>query len=1027
MWGKLGRMRIRLSSLLLAFTFSLTAAAQVNPALFAGLRWRNIGPERGGRVAAAAGVIGQPGVFYIGLPGGGVWKTTDAGNTWHPIFDAVKAVDSIGSLAIATSDPKIIYVGTGDLITGLALNEGNGMYKSTDGGRRWRQIGLTHTHRIAAILVDPHNPELVLAAAQGDYHFKSTDRGVFRSTNGGRTWTRVLYRDDETGARDLAWAPDDPSEVFATTYLHYNPDPGLHLREENGTALYKSRDEGATWTEIRGHGLPPLRGRTAVAVAQGTHGERVFLIGGFGLYRSDDGGATWTKATNDPRITGNDYICGVYVDPQNPNVVYTMQTSTYRSTDGGHTFHSFKGAPGGDDYHTMWIDPTNGRRMILGVDQGATISLNGGKTWSSWYNQSTAQVYRIATDNRFPYWVYATQQDSGAVAVASRGNLGEITPFDWYPMPAGEAGSVAPDPLNPNVIYAGGLSSLLVKVTRPEWTYQDVSPGGNGVRYREFTNPPIAFLPQDPHVMYFGTQYVSVTRDGGRHWRDISPDLSALPGRKPVMPAYGRPTPALSALSPSPAERGVIWTGSNTGLIYLTRDGGAHWTNVTPPGTPDSAEFNFVEPSHANPAEAYAEMDNRNVGDYRPHIYRTRDYGAHWTEIVTGLPVGRPEGSFVRVVREDPKTPGLLFCGTENTVYVSFDDGDHWQTLRQNLPTTSVRDLVIHGHDLVIGTYGRGFWILDDMSPLRQLARGGAARIEAQAAHLFRPGTAIRAHNNLNADTPFPPEVPHNANPPAGAILYYWLKAPAQGPVTITIRDAQGRLVRRLSSVVSPEMAAFAHAPQTVPEYWKQPLRPPATGAGMHRTNWDLHYARPPEARLSLPMTAIYHDTPAAPRGPMALPGVYTVTLRVDGRSYRRKLTLVNDPREGSEPAVTAALEALHDLQMRVMAGLRTAQRASAALRALPEAAAARGVLGGGRGRGGFFGRGAAAGPPTVASVEGEFNRLLGLLDGPSDAAPTGAQEGDATLACRHLNAVLARGRALGARVPAALACSASQ
>ncbi|HVC19357.1 MAG TPA: hypothetical protein VNE16_04705, partial [Vicinamibacterales bacterium] len=883
-------MRTRLAPLALALTLSLSVAAQASPSLFAGLRWRNIGPERGGRVAAVAGVIGQPGVFYIGLPGGGVWKTSDAGNTWHPIFDSVKAVDSIGSLAIAASNPGVIYVGTGDLITGLALNEGNGMYRSTDGGRTWRHIGLAGTHRIAAILVDPRNPDLVLAAAQGDYHFKSTDRGVFRSTDGGQTWTKVLYRDDETGARDLAWAPDDPQVVFATTYLHYNPNPGLHLREENGTALYKSTDEGATWREISGHGLPPLRGRTAVAVAQGTHGQRVFLIGSFGLYRSDDGGATWTRATADPRITGNDYICGVYVDTQNPDVVYTMQTSTYRSTDGGHTFHSFKGAPGGDDYHTMWIDPTNDRRMILGVDQGATISLNRGRTWSTWYNQSTAQVYRIATDNRFPYWVYATQQDTGAVAVASRGNLGEITPFDWYPMPAGEAGSVAPDPLNPNVIYVGGLSSLLVKVTRPEWTAQDVSPGGNGVRYRQFTNPPIAFLPQDPHVMYFGTQFVSVTHDGGDHWRDISPDLSALPGKPPVMPAYGRPTPALSALSPSPARRGIIWTGSNTGLIYLTRDGGAHWKNVTPPGTPASAEFNFVEPSHTNPAEAYAEMDNRNVGDYRPHIYRTRDYGATWQQIVTGLPVGRPEGSFVRVVREDPQIPGLLFCGTENTVYVSFDDGDQWQSLRQNLPTTSIRDLVIHGHDLVAGTYGRGFWILDDISPLRQLVHGGAARIESQSAYLFRPGTAIRAHDNFNADTPFPPEVPHNANPPAGAILYYWLKSPAQGPVTITVRDPRGRLVRRLSSVPSPQLVAFAHQPQPVPEYWKRPLQPLATGAGMHRTHWDLRYSRPAEARLSLPMTAIFHDTPPSPRGPMALPGVYTVKLRVDGRVYTRTL-----------------------------------------------------------------------------------------------------------------------------------------
>jgi len=1016
---------------------ALCAAAQVNPALFSGLRWRNVGPMRAGRVSAVAGVIGQPAHFYMGTPGGGVWETTDAGTTWRPIFDSVKPVDSIGSLAIATSNPQVIYVGTGDLITGLALNEGNGMYKSTDGGKTWHQDGLEKTHRIAKVLVDPHNPDLVLAAAQGDYHFPSTDRGVYRSTDGGAHWTRVLYRDDKTGARDLDWAPDDPSVVFATTYLHYNPNPGQHKLYENGSALYKSTDEGATWTEISGHGLPELTGRMGVTVAQGTQGKRVFLVGGFGLYRSDDGGASWTKATTDPRISGNDYICEVRVDTQNPDIVYVLQTSTYRSTDGGHTFASFKGAPGGDDYHELWIDPTDSSRMIFGVDQGATISFNHGVTWTDWYNQSTAQVYRIATGYEYPYWIYATQQDSGAVAVASRGDLGEITPFDWYPMPAGEAGSAAPDPLNHNVIYVGGLESLLVKVTRPLWTYQDVSPGGNGKTYREFSNPPIAFLPQDQHVMFFGTQYVSMTHDGGQHWTDISPDLSAHNGQPPVAPAYGRPTPALTALLPSPVTRGLIWTGTNTGLLWLTRDLGAHWKEVTPPGTPASAEFNFVIPSHTNPAEAYAEMDNRNVGDYLPHIYRTRDYGAHWTEIVSGLPTGEPEGSFVRVVREDPKTPGLLYCGTENTVYISFDDGDHWQSLRLNLPTTSIRDLVVKDNDLVIGTYGRGFWILDDMSPLRQLVKGEAARIAAEPAHFFQPGEAVRVHRDLNADTPFPPEVPHRPNPPAGAIVYYYLAAPAQGPVTLDIRDAQGHLVRTLSSTPDPALVAFAHEPQTVPELWKQPVPMLPTSAGTNRVVWDLHYARPAGARLSLPMTAIPHATPAAPQGPLVLPGDYTLTLHVDGRSYTRTLHVINDPREGSGPAVIATLAALHALQAKVMAALAAthsaSKQAAEAEQKLPpdsplrtEIAAITG--GGGRGRGGF-GRGRGNAAPTLASAQGELLGLLNLLDGPADAAPTGAQAGDYVLGCEHLNQALARWRALAPQAgittapPAALAC----
>jgi len=998
---------------------AVAATAQVPPALFSGLRWRNIGPLRAGRVSAVAGVVGQPGHFYMGLPGGGVWETLDAGVTWKPIFDAVKEVDSIGSLAVSASNPKVIYAGTGDLITGLALNEGNGIYKSSDGGSTWRQSGLTHTHRIASLLVDPRNPDLVLAAAQGDYHFKSADRGVYRSTDGGANWTQVLFRDDMTGARDLAWAADDASEVFATTYLHYNPNPGQHAQYENGTALYKSTDEGATWTEISGHGLPPLSGRTGVAVAQRTHGQRVFLVGGFGLYRSDDGGANWSKSTADPRISGNDYICGVYVDTENPDIVYVMQTSMYRSSDGGRTFASFKGAPGGDDYHEMWMDPNHADRIILGVDQGATISLDHGATWSPWYNQSTAQVYRIATDDSFPYWVYATMQDSGAVAVASRGDLGEITDFDWYPMPAGEAGSVAPDPLHPGVIYAGGLDSALVKVVRPGWTYQDVSPGGNGKAYRQFTNPPLGFFPSNRGLMYFGTQFVSISSDGGNHWTDISPDLSAHHGQPPVPPAYGRPTPALTALAPSPAEASVVWAGTNTGLVWITRDfsaANAHptWTEVTPPGAPASAEFNFIQPSHTVRGEAYAEMDNRNVGDYLPHIFRTRDYGAHWTEIVNGLPTGEPEGSFVRVVREDPEQAGLLYCGTENTVYVSFDDGDHWQSLRLNLPTTSIRDLVVHGRDLVIGTYGRGFWILDDMAPLRQLARAAAPN----RTRLFTPSPALRLHPDLNADTPFPPEVPHEPNPPAGAVLYYYLPQ-AAAQVSISILDAQGQTVQTLQGTPSAELEAFAAEPQTVPDYWKQPLRPLPIAAGMHRAVWDLRYALPGHPRLSLPMTAVDHDTPPAPRGPMVAPGTYQVRLTVDGATYTQLVSVRPDPRE---PHAAADLPPLNRLQLEILQALRRADSAAMVMASEhdPRLAALQGSAGRGRG-----GRGGGSGAPSLASTQAQLLGLLNLLESPADAAPTGAQLGTYARACGQLNTTLAQWKALGGDAAAStpLAC----
>ncbi len=983
---------------------ALALAAQ-SPDLYSSLRWRNIGPIRAGRVSAVTGVIGQPGKFYMGLPDGGVWETDNAGVTWRPIFDSVHEVDSIGSLAVAPSDPNIIYAGTGDLITGLSLNEGNGLYKSTDAGRTWHQSGLLHTHRIAALLVDPKNPDLILAAAQGDYHFKSDSRGVFRSTDGGATWSQTLFRDDVTGARSLASAYDDPTTVFATTYLHYNPNPGIPHPPLNGTALYKSTDEGATWQEISGHGLPTLTGRAAVAVAQGTHSQRLFLVGGFGLYRSDDGGQNWVKSTTDRRITGSDYICGVYVDPHNPDLVYVMQTSMYRSTDGGKTFASFKGAPGGDDNHDLWIDPTNADRILLGSDQGAAVSLDHGATWSPWYNQSTAQVYRIATGFEFPYWVYATMQDSGAVAVASRGGLGEITPFDWYPMPAGEAGSVAPDPLDHNVIYAGGLSSALVKVVRPQWTYSDVSPGGNGKAYRQFTNPPLVFLPQDPHILFFGSQYVSKTSDGGAHWTDISPDLSTHNGQPPVMPAYGRPSPALTSIAPSPAQLGVIWTGSNNGLMYLTRDSGAHWKEVTPPNTPVSGEFNFIAPSHTRAGEAYAELDNRNVGDYLPHILRTRDFGATWTPIVEGLPTDEPEGSFVRVVREDPKVPGLLYCGTENTVYVSFDDGDHWQSLRLNLPTTSIRDLVVKDNDLVIGTYGRGFWILDDMSPLRELARAATVKaVASDSPYLFRPGAAVRVYRDVNADTPFPPEVPHEPNPPVGAILYYHLAAAASSPVTITIRDARGASVRTLSSTPDPALAAFAEQPLTVPDYWKQRPRPLSAGAGSHRANWDLRYDPPPTSAFDLPMTAVFHATPPAPQGPLALPGTYQVTLTVDGMSATQPLNVINDPRHSRESL--AGLEAQHALEMKLMSAIRAAHAAAekAAASADPRLAALAGASGG-RGRGS---RGAATATPTLNQITAQLSGQLNLLDGPSDAAPTGPQRANFTRTCEELNKALA-------------------
>ncbi|HXE30770.1 MAG TPA: hypothetical protein VN515_03095 [Terriglobales bacterium] len=995
------------------------ALAQVNPALYSGMRWRMIGPLRGGRVSAVSGVVGQAAVFYAGLPAGGVWKTDDAGNTWRPIFDAVKEVSSIGAIAVAPSDPNVIYVGTGDLVTGGAVNEGNGMYKSTDAGKTWRHIGLDQTHQITTILVDPKNPDLVLVAAQGNIHAASQDRGVYRSTDGGANWHQVLFRNDTSGAQDIAWAYDDPQVMLAVTVRHLSAAPGEAGRGaaagDADTALYKSTDEGATWSEAAGSGLPRLTGRTAVAVAAKTEGRRMFLVGTFGLYRSDDGGASWARTTTDNRIVGSGYICGVYVDPTNPDVVYTMNTSMYQSVDGGRNFIAFKGAPGGDDNHVLWIDPTNGSRILLGADQGAAVTYNRGATWTGWYNQPTAQVYNIAVDNNYPYWVYATQQDTDAVATSSRGDLGEITPMDWWPLPAWETGSIAPDPLHPHVIFGGSRTSGLVKITRPSWHWQYVGPTIGNTDYRRTANQPVVFSPQDPHTLYFATQYVLKTTDEGGHWTKISPDLSARAGAAPVR--GGRGGAAIQSLAPSPKQAGVLWVGTSNGLVHVTRDGGANWRDVSPKGLQVSSLCE-VEASHFEAGAAYLVVDDHNAGDYTPHVYRTRDFGASWQPITSGLPTDEPSGSFARRIREDTVRPGLLYLATETSVYVSFDGGDHWQSLGLNLPNTSYRDLVVHGQDLVAGTYGRSMWVLDDVSPLRQISVENAATLAAEAAHLFRPGVAIRTWRDINEDTPLPPEVPHGQNPPEGAVLYYYLGQPPSGEVKLEIRDSQGRTVRTYSSAPLP--VADEPLPH-VPDYWIRHPQPLPVATGTNRVNWDLRWEEPKtfSHNYNNVFAAIDHDTPGYPQGPMAVPGTYTVRLTVDGKASTQPLVVKNDPRIAATPPDAAALRSQFRLELALRNGADTAYEAYqqaagvrkqiAALGNLPPSVAGRvkaldaaltAVAGtaGGRGGRGFTintaGRGAAAGPatPPLATLNGTLAGLIFVVAGSTDAAPTAAK-----------------------------------
>jgi photosystem II stability/assembly factor-like uncharacterized protein len=1021
--------------LILIALFALGAARPIEPNLLSGLVWRNIGPFRGGRVSAVSGVVGQPGVFYIGLPLGGVWKTTSAGTTWFPIFDSIKEVSSIGSVEVAPSDPNVIYVGTGDLITGGGINEGNGMYKSTDAGKTWQHLGLDQTRQIPSILVDPHDPNLVLIAAQGNVHAKSDARGVFRSTDGGKTWNKTLYVDDSTGLQKLAWAADHPEVVLATTVRHYAPPVPTPSRgppapnAPSNTALYKSTDEGVTWKQITGGGLPALNGRTSVAVAMNTNAQRIFLIGNFGLYRSDDGGSTWRQMDATDRRVGNGqggYNCGVYVDPKNPDIVYTINTSSYKSTDGGSTFTGFKGAPGGDDPQQMWIDPADGQRMLLGFDQGATISLDGGQTWSSWYNQSTDQVYHISTDNSFPYWVYATQQDAGAIATLSRGNLGEITPLDWKPVPGWEWGTIVPDPLDPKIVYASGNG--ISKITYPSEQWINISPDMDpGGKLRTGFSQPLVWTPWNQHELLAGFQYLMGTTDGGVRWTKMSPDLTVPknPPPAPVATAPGQPPSpprdAIEAISASSVAAGTIWVGTSNGLVHVTRDNGKTWNDVSIPAMLNLARANIsaIDASHQDAATAYVAVDHHTTGDYAPYLYRTHDYGKTWTRIVNGLPTDEPSGSFARVIREDPKKAGLLFAGTESAIYVSFDDGDHWQSLMANLPNTSYRDITMHGSDLVVGTYGRGIWILDDYSVLRQLT----PTVASEPAHLFEPADAVRVRRNVNYDTPFPPEVPYALNPPDGVIIYYSLASRPSSPISLDVIDASGAIVRHMSSTPSAPVAEAAQPPE--PNFWLAPPASMPTNVGINRVNWDLRYDPPPAFTHSFEINANPGLTPPSPEGPLAIPGIYTLKLTVSGKSYTQRVTVKNDPRS---PAKPSDLRAQLDLQMKYYDGAKESSDAygqiSALRRSLTEYThgsppseivavataldAKLAALGGttDRGRGGFTGRGGTPPPPSFMAINGTMGHELIALDN-GDMLPNEPMRKGYTAKCSDLKTAI--------------------
>ena len=879
------------------------SAQQFDPKLFSGLQWRLIGPFRAGRVTAVAGIPGDISTYYMGLPGGGVFKTTDGGIIWKPIFDEAH-VASIGALQLASSDPRIIYVATGE------QTPGNGVYKSTDAGATWTNIGLRDTDILTSLVVDPKDPNSVLVGALGGPQ-PNPQRGVFRSTNGGQSWEKVLYKDEDVGVVDLALDPTNHKVVYAALWRagrgFFGPT-GTTKKPGPDAFLYKSVDQGKSWKELSGHGLPANNlGRIGIAVAPGNKGKRVFAIMNQGLFRSDDAGQNWQQITHDSRVIGSWYFSRVFVDPKNADLVYVMQTCLYRSTDGGQTFTAFKGAPGGDDYHTMWIDPDNPQRIILGVDQGATISSDAGKSWTPWYNQPTGQFYHVVTDDQFPYVSYAQQQDSGTVAVPNRSDYGRISFRDWFSVGGFEFGYTAPDPKDPNIVFATGWYGTVVRFEKETGQVNFVFVPGD--KYRSFA-PPMQFSPQDKQTLYLGAQFVMKSTDRGMTWQAVSPDLTLKPTKSDEGKKGGGKDDdeneegeqaqnnegMISALSLSSVKSGDIWVGTNNGLVQFSPDNGATWERITPAALPDKAMVEMLETSHFDPGTAYMAATVRR--DRHPYFYRTHDHGKSWQSIVAGL----PDNFIARVIREDPERKGLLYAGTENAVYVSFDDGDHWQSLQLNLPTASVRDLAVHGNDLVAATFGRALWILDDLTPLRELT----PEVASSDVFFYQPQNAMRIRWDNNQETPLPPEVPTGDNPPDGAIFDYYLKSPASGEITFTIEDARGNQIRRFSSVAP----APDPTPKNVPDYWLAPPSVLPTKAGMNRFVWDLRYPDPPALRygyfgeslqyeeFTLTDHAVPGQTPhQVPQGAIVVPGHYQAVLTVAGKSYNRDFTVTIDPR----------------------------------------------------------------------------------------------------------------------------------
>jgi photosystem II stability/assembly factor-like uncharacterized protein len=1046
------------------------AAQPFDQRLFGEMRWRSIGPYRAGRTRAVAGVPSQPNVFYMGVCNGGVWKTTDYGRTWRPIFDD-QPTGSVGAIAVSPSDPDVIYVASGEGLQRPDLSVGDGIYKSTDAGKTWTHLGLRDGQQIPQIIVDPRDPDRVFAAVLGHPYGPNEERGIYRSLDGGRTFDRVLSVDENTGGSEVAFDPSNPAVVYAG--LWESREGPWENAAWSGTkgGLYKSTDGGTTWGELKlvpAAGVPSGSAGAASgapeAIVQINLGiapsepRRIYaavaLVRGTALYRSDDAGATWTRLPDTRpagRIGGGD-LPRIAVHPTDPDTLFVAATVSYKSTDGGRTFRAFKGAPGGDDYQNIWINPTNPAILLYASDQGACITVNGGETWSSWYNQPTAQLYHVAADNAFPYRVYSGQQESGSAGVASRGDDGRITFREWRPVGVDEYGYAAPDPLDPDIVYGGrGVTRWDRRTDQVQTVGPRVSRGGPG--WRTVRTQPVLFSPIDPHTLFFAANTLWKTRDGGQSWTQISPDLTRKTWDVPASVGKYRDEPTakpaqrgvIYAVAPSYVDAMTIWAGTDDGLIQVTTDGGLHWTDVTPPQLVPWAKVSVMDAGRFDAKTAYAAVNTLRLDDLRPHIYRTHDGGKTWTEIVNGIPAGAPTNA----VREDPVRRGLLFAATEREVFVSFDDGGHWQSLRLNMAPSSVRDIIVKDDDLVAATHGRGFWILDDVAPLRGLDAAAAA-----GAVLFKPQVATRVRYSMNTDTPLPPDEPGGENPPDGAIIDYALAADAAGPVTLEIVNGAGRVVRRYSSddkpaeLPTPESAA-------VPLYWyRKPLFLQKT-TGHHRFLWDMRYQPLDMAggrgRGGLPMTAVPYNTVPAPNSIWAPPGIYKVRLTVDGKAFEQPLTLRLDPRVKTPAAGLAKLtemsvalydgilesqQALKDLRkMRAenkkmrdeaeaagkpaeaLAAFEAFEKKAAALEGGMGAAGGAGGPGGPMGGPGMGPGGAGPIPDTLMNIGPSLNSLMTTLQG-SETTPTDQLAAAVNERLASLRALLDGLKALKGTVP---------